>query len=82
MLDLSKLSVKELRELRTNVNRWIDVKGQSNAMSFTIGQEVTVDHKKLRGQICEVVKVNRTKVVVDSPSMGKVSVPMSMIEAA
>ena len=26
--------------------------------------------------------VNRTKVVVDSPSMGKVSVPMSMIEAA
>ena len=51
-------------------------------MSFTIGQEVTVDHKKLRGQICEVVKINRSKVVLNSPSMGKVSVPMSMIEAA
>ena len=81
-MDLSKLSVKELRELRTQVNRWMDIKGISNAMSFIVGQEVTVDHKKLRGQICEVVKVNRTKVVVDSPSMGKVSVPMSMIVAA
>jgi len=81
-MDLSKLSVKELRELRTQVNRWMDIKGISNAMSFVVGQEVTVDHNKLRGQICEVVKVNRTKVVVDSPSMGKVSVPMSMLEAA
>lgn len=81
-MDLSKLSISELRELRSNVNQWIDMKGQSNAMSFTIGQEVTVDHKKLRGQICEVVKINRSKVVLNSPSMGKVSVPMSMIEAA
>ncbi len=81
-MDLSKLSVKELRELRDNCTKWMDIKGISNAMSFTIGQEVTVDHKKLRGQICEVVKINRSKVVLNSPSMGKVSVPMSMIEAA
>ena len=81
-MDLSKLSISELRELRTNVNQWIDIKGQTNAMSYTIGQKVTVDHKKLRGQICEVVKINRTKVVVNAPSMGRVSVPMSMIEAA
>ena len=51
-------------------------------MSFTIGQEVLVDHKKLRGQVCEVVKINRSKVVLNSPSMGKVSVPMSMVIAA
>ena len=81
-MDLSKLSISELRTLRTKVNQWIDHKGISNAMSFIVGQEVTVDHKKLRGQICEVVKINRTKVVVNAPSMGKVSVPMSMIEAA
>ena len=81
-MDLSKLSVKELRELRDNCTKWMDIKGISNAMSFTIGQEVTVDHKKLRGQICEVVKINRSKVVLNSPTMGKVSVPMSMIEAA
>ena len=81
-MDLSKLSISELRELRSNVNQWIDIKGQTNAMSYTIGQEVTVDHKKLRGQVCEVVKINRTKVVVNAPSMGRVSVPMSMIEAA
>ena len=81
-MDLSKLSISELRELRNNVNQWIDIKGQTNAMSYTIGQEVTVDHKKLRGQICEVVKINRTKVVVNAPSMGRVSVPMSMIVAA
>ena len=36
----------------------------------------------LRGQICEVVKINRSKVVLNSPSMGKVSVPMSMVIAA
>lgn len=81
-MDLSKLSISELRALRAKVNQWIDHKGMSNAMGFTIGQEVKVDHKRLRGQICEVVKINRTKVVVDSPSMGKVSVPMSMIVAA
>ena len=81
-MDLSKLSINQLRALRTNVNKWIDIKGQSNAMSFIVGQEVTVDHKKLRGQVCEVEKINRTKVIIDSPSMGKVSVPMSMIEAA
>ena len=81
-MDLSKLSVKELRELRDNCTKWMDIKGIHNAMSFTIGQEVTVDHKKLRGQICEVVKINRSKVVLNSPSMGKVSVPMSMIVAA
>jgi len=81
-MDLSKLSINELRTLRTNVTKWIEIKGQSNAMSFIIGQEVTVDHKKLRGQVCEVVKINRSKVVLNSPSMGKVSVPMSMVEAA
>ena len=41
-MDLSKLSISELRALRTKVNQWIDHKGISNAMSFTIGQEVTV----------------------------------------
>lgn len=81
-MDLSKLSINELRTLRTDVTKWIEIKGQSNAMSFIIGQEVTVDHKKLRGQVCEVVKINRSKVVLNSPSMGKVSVPMSMVEAA
>lgn len=81
-MDLSKLSIQELRELRSNVNQWIDIKGYTTAMSFTVGQEVTVDHKKLRGQVCEVVKINRTKVVLSSPSMGKVSVPMSMIVPA
>jgi len=81
-MDLSKLSISELRILRANVNQWIDIKGKDNAMSFTIGQEVLVDHKKLRGQVCEVVKINRSKVVLNSPSMGKVSVPMSMVIAA
>lgn len=81
-MDLSTLSILELRALRDNCNKWIGLKGQSNAMSFTIGQEVTVDHKKLRGEVCEVVKVNRSKVVLSTPSMGKVSVPMSLIMAA
>ncbi len=49
-MDLSKLSVKELRELRDNCTKWMDIKGIHNAMSFTIGQEVTVDHKEDRGQ--------------------------------
>ena len=81
-MDLSTLSILELRALRDNCNKWIGLKGQSNAMAFTIGQEVTVDHKKLRGEVCEVVKVNRSKVVLSTPSMGKVSVPMSLIMAA
>lgn len=81
-MDLSKLSILELRSLRDNCNKWISLKAQSNAMSFTIGQEVTVDHKKLRGEVCEVVKVNRSMVVLDTPSMGKVSVAMSLVMAS
>ena len=44
-----QLSISELRELRTNNNQWIDLKGQSNAMSFTLAvvKSVMVDHKKL-----------------------------------
>jgi len=28
-MDLSKLSINQLRALRTQVNKWIDIKGQS-----------------------------------------------------
>ena len=78
-MDLNSMSITELRELRTRVNIMIDAKGMMNSTKLMIGDGVMVDHKKLSGQVCTVVKINRTKVVVDSRTIGKVSVPMSMI---
>lgn len=78
-MDLNSMSITELRELKTRVNIMIDAKGMINSTKLMIGDGVMVDHKKLSGQVCKVVKINRTKVVVDSRTIGKVSVPMSMI---
>ena len=78
-MDLNSMSITELRELKTRVNIMIDAKGMINSTKLMIGDGVMVYHKKLSGQVCKVVKINRTKVVVDSRTIGKVSVPMSMI---
>ena len=80
-MDLNSMSISELRELRTKINYMMDAKGINSARQLAVGDGVMVDHKKLRGEVCKVVKVNRTKVVLDSRTMGKVSVPMSLISA-
>ena len=77
--ELRAMSIQDLKVLRKRITNIIEAKGKDVLIDLAIGDSVMVDHKKLSGQVCKVVKINRTKVVVDSRTIGKVSVPMSMI---
>ena len=80
---LGTLNEDELRSLRKTIDTQID-KFRDNKISnmksqISEGMNVTVDHKKLAGIKCEVVKVNRKKIVI-SCSKGKFTVPMNMVD--
>ena len=60
MTDLYKMTLKELKELKGQVDAMIQMKQPS----LQVGQVCTVEHDKVRGLIGEIVKVNRTKCKV------------------
>ena len=79
---LETLNEDELRLLRRTIDTQID-KFRDNKISnmksqISEGMNVTVNHKKLTGIMCEVVKVNRKRIVI-SCSKGRFTVPMNMI---
>jgi len=79
---LETLNEDELRSLRKTIDTQID-KFRDNKISnmksqISEGMNVTVNHKKLTGIMCEVVKVNRKRIVI-SCSKGRFTVPMNMI---
>jgi len=77
--ELSKLSVEELRTLNSKVVEIIKIKNNMSAQttkgSLYVGVSVTVNHPRLRNEICKVTKINRTKVVINN----QYNVPMSMV---
>ena len=75
------MSIQDLKVLRKRITNIIESKGKDVLIDLAIGDSVMVDHKKLSGEVCKVVKINRTKAIVDSISMGKVSVPSSLLVA-
>jgi hypothetical protein len=84
-LELSKLSVTELRNINEMVIELIKQKRTMESlekkMSLKIGMVVKVNHPKLMGRELEVVKINRTKASLRViGGMASYNVPVSMIE--
>jgi hypothetical protein len=79
--ELRAMSIQDLKVLRKRITNIIEAKAKDVLIDLAIGDSVMVDHKKLSGEVCKVVKINRTKAIVDSISMGKVSVPSSLLVA-
>ena len=79
---LGTLNEDELRSLRktndTQIDKFRDNKISNMKSQISEGMNVTVNHKKLTGIMCEVVKVNRKRIVI-SCSKGRFTVPMNMI---
>jgi len=77
--ELRGMSIQDLKVLRKRITNIIDLKGKDVLLDLAVGDSVMVDHKKLSGQVCRVVKINRSKAIVDSATMGKVSVPSTLL---
>jgi hypothetical protein len=60
MTDLHRMTLKELQELKGQINQMIDLKGGIQR-TFKLGQLCEVDSPKLQGLQGEIRKINRTK---------------------
>jgi len=80
--DLTQLNDTDLGLLKETIIGLIRNRRESNSILIKTqvceGMSVKVDHKKLEGFDCEVVKVNRKKVVIKC-SKGQFTVPMGML---
>ena len=84
------MTIEELRNLNsmvvTTIDNKISMAGYETKQQLYIGANVKVNHPKLAGKQCRVVKINITKAVIEvinGPSYGRVSsynVPLSMVE--
>ena len=72
--NLHTLSIHELNEIQLQVQQMIE----SKQPGLQVGMNVEVDHKKVRGLIGEIIKVNNKKVKVNFDGQ-TFSVPKSMI---
>lgn len=84
--ELNKLSIEELVKLNGIVVDIIKNKRRNEAAEVKdelyVGQAVRVNHKKLRGEVLEIIKINRIKVVVRSiKNRVDFNVPANLIEA-
>tara|TARA_B100000780_G_C21049723_1_gene421504 strand:- start:567 stop:833 length:267 start_codon:yes stop_codon:yes gene_type:complete len=81
--ELNKLSVDQLRTLNAmcveTMKTKRNVESLMNKGNIFVGGNVTVNHPKLRGQVGVVIKVNRTKAIVDTSTMGRVSIPLNLL---
>ena len=72
--NLHTLSIHELNEIHLQVQQMIE----SKQPGLQVGMKVEVDHKKVRGLIGEIIKVNNKKCKVSFDGQ-TFSVPKSMI---
>ena len=84
-LELSKLSVSELRNINQMVVELIkqkrNIESLEKKMGLQIGMKVSVNHPKLMGRELEVTKINRTKANLRViGGFASYNVPVSMIE--
>jgi hypothetical protein len=76
MTDLHKMTLRELQELKGQVDSMI----QLQQPSLRVGQICTVDSDKVRGMIGEIIKVNRTKCkIIFKGQANTWNVPKNMI---
>jgi len=74
---LEGLSLAELKELQTAISGKIG----NMQPALRAGMKCIVDHKKVRGMIGEIIKINRTRCRVEFGGT-RFNVPMSMIQLA
>ena len=79
-MQLSTMSLKELKDWRTRINNEIALRAHDTKKSLKPGMAVTVNHPKVQGFLGKIVKVNRTRTRVDFGAKGTFNVPMTMIE--
>ena len=79
-MQLSKLSLQELKDLRNQINNEIGLRAQETKQSLKPGMVVTVNHPRLVGFVGQIVKVNRTRSRINFGAKGTFNVPMTMIE--
>jgi len=81
---LEGLSLADLRQLETAISAkmasMLPARGY-RTLAFKAGMKCIVDHKKVRGMIGEIIKVNRTRCRVEFEGT-RFNVPMSMIQSA
>lgn len=85
--DLINMDLDQLRELNSMVidviNHKREDKGRNIKLLLKIGQLVSVDHNDFRGQLVEILKINRTRAVVKRlEGNHQYNVPFSMIKIA
>ena len=74
---LDGLGLAELRELQTAIS----AKMANILPGLRVGMKCIVDHRKVRGQVGEIVKINRTRCKVEFGG-SRFNVPMDMIQQA
>ena len=83
-LELSKLSVEELRNINKLVVDLIKqkrtIESLEKKVGLQVGMRVKVNHPKLRGVELFINKINRTKATVSVKSGASYIVPISLIE--
>jgi hypothetical protein len=84
-LELSKLSVEELRNINEMVVELLKqkttIESLERKMALKIGMKVKVNHPQLIGKELEVTKINRTKANLRIVGgLTTFNVPVSMIE--
>tara|TARA_R110000851_G_scaffold300041_1_gene456078 strand:+ start:192 stop:461 length:270 start_codon:yes stop_codon:yes gene_type:complete len=79
---LGQLSKEELRTLNSMVIAMIKTKSKISSIrksgSLNIGQVITLDHDRFRGQEFTITKIKRTKCLITGQG-GSFNVPMSMV---
>ena len=80
--EMNNLSDVDLRTIKNTITDILSSRRDMNSVMIKSqlkeGMTVQVDHKKLSGIDCTVVKVNRKKIVINC-SKGRFTVPMSML---
>ena len=76
-MNISELSLKELQNLKREINVRIQMLGQP---LYKVGQKVGVDHRNHLGETFVITKVNRVKCKIESKNTGqRFTCPKSML---
>jgi hypothetical protein len=84
---LEGLSLADLHQLQTALSAKIVTilpEGSSSGLNkvMFVGMKCVVDHRKVRGQVGEIIKINRTRCKVKFEHDFCYNVPMNMIQKA
>lgn len=76
---ISNASLDELRLIANLISDRKDTLGFENKYTLKVGQQVLVNHPKLKGVTCTIKEIKRTKASIKC-DRGAYTVPLSLIE--